>query len=161
MASSEWIENTCDALAAKLTANLPAKIAVINAEATDGNLIENATGISLGERAEPTYPWITVAPSRTGRDLDTGERLVYAHSIDLISVYWDADEDALVRKLLRFGRAVREVALEKRQPGVNLGEGGWGLQFVADNYSRMITLASGSFIKAVTTTFLVKQQQTI
>lgn len=161
MSASTWIENTCDAMIAKLSAQLPAKIAVINGEVTDGFTIEEPTGISLGERAEPTYPWITVSPSRTGPDLDTGERLVYAHSIDLISVYWDSDEDALVRKLLRFGRAVREVALDKRQPGIELGQGGWGLQFRGDNYSRMITVASGEFIKAVTSTFSVRQQQTI
>ena len=146
---------------AKLEAELPAKIATLNEGFTDGLDIEGASGISLGERAEPTYPWITVAPSRTGPDLDTGERLVYAHTIDVISVYYDSDEDALVRRLLRFARAVREVALANRQPGINLGDGGWGLQFLGDNYSRMITLSSGSFIKAVTSTFLVKQQQTI
>lgn len=159
---SEWIEETCDAMIAKLNAQLGARIAAVNAEAAeDGMLIDGPTGITLGERSEPTYPWITVSPSRTGPDLDTGERIVYAHTIDVISVYFDNDEDVLVRKLLRFARAVREVVLDKRQPGINLGDGGWGLQFLGDNYSRMITVESGSFIKAVTSTFYVKQQQTL
>lgn len=161
MSASNWIENTCDAMIEKLDVELAARIEAINAEVTDGFLIENPTGISLGERAEPTYPWITVAPQRSALDLDTGERLVTAHMIDVISVYWDADEDALVRKLLRFARAVRQVGLDKRQPGVNLGEGGWGLQYRGDSYSRMITVASGSFVKAVTTSFLVKQQESV
>lgn len=158
---SEWIEATCDAMIAKLQAKLPAAIVAVNAQSKAEWQIENATGISLGERAEPTYPWITVAPSRTAPDLDTGERIVYAHTIDIVSVYFDVDEDALVRKLLRFARAVREVALEKRQPGINLGDGGWGLQYLGDNYGRMITTQSGSFIKSVTTTIYVKQQQTL
>lgn len=157
----QWIEATCDAMLAKLEGQLAARIAAINAEVTDGLVVDGATGFSLGERAEPTYPWVTVAPSRTGPDLDTGERIVYAHTIDVISAYFDQDEDGLVRKLLRFARAVREVGLDKRQPGIKLGDGGWGLQFLGDNYSRMISAESGGFIKAVTTTFLVKQQQTI
>jgi hypothetical protein len=157
---SEWIEETCDAMIAKLEAQIAARIAAVNAESTDYQ-IDGPTGITLGERSEPTYPWITVSPSRTGPDLDTGERIVYAHTIEVISVYWDPDEDALMRKLLRFARAVREVMLDKRQPGITLGDGGWGLQFLGDSYSRMITVESGSFIKAVTSTFYVKQQQTI
>jgi hypothetical protein len=167
MSSSEWIENTCDAMIAKLVAELPAAIDTVNEEVTDGMEIEHvatdangAPGIKLGERSDTPYPWVTVMPSRTAKDLDTGERLVYAHTIDIVSVYWDTDEEALVRKLLRFSRAVREVALDRRQPGVVLGEGGWGLEFLGDNYGRMVA-EPPAFIKPVTSTFLVKQQQSI
>lgn len=161
MSASNWIENTCDAMIAKLEADLPAKIVAINAEATDGFLIDNPTGISLGERAEPTYPWIVVAPSRTVPDLDTGERLVDKHLITLESVYWAPGEDELIRKLLRFGRAVREVALVNRYPGQNLGEGGWGLRFEGDGYGRMVKVEDQSFIKSIASNFSIRQQQTI
>lgn len=161
MSASNWIEATCDAMIAKLEAELPAKITAINAEVTDGFTIEAPTGISIGERAEPTYPWIVVAPSRTALDKDTGERLVYNHQITLESVYWAQGEDELIRKLLRFGRAVREVALAERLPGQKLGEGGWGLRFVGDEYGRMVKVAPGSFIKMVASSFSVRQQQTL
>lgn len=159
--TSNWIENTCDAMIAKLKAELPAKIEAINAEVTDGFLLDMATGISLGERTEPTYPWIVVAPIRTPLDLDTGERIVYDHRITLESIYWAPGEEELVRKLLRFSQAVREVALKNRYPGINLSEGGWGLRFLEDDYRRMVKVAEGSFIKSISTTFSIKQQQTI
>lgn len=161
MTASNWIENTCDAMIAKLNAQLPAKIEAINAEATDGLLIDMATGISIGERAEPTYPWIVVAPTRTVQDLDTGERLVDKHLITVESIYWAPGEDELIRKLLRFARAVREVALKDRYPGINLSEGGWGLRFEGDSYGRMIKVQNESFIKMVASNFSVRQQQSI
>jgi hypothetical protein len=159
MSASNWIENTCDAMIAKLNAELPAKIEAINAEATDGLLVDMATGISIGERAEPTYPWIVVAPTRTALDLDTGERLINKHLITLESVYWAAGEDELIRKLLRFARAVREVALANRYPGINLGEGGWGLRWEGDQYGRMIKVQNESFIKMVGSNFSIRQQE--
>lgn len=161
MSASNWIENTCDAMIAKLNAELPAKIEAINAEVTDGFLVDMATGISIGERAEPTFPWIVVSPTRTVADLDTGERLVDKHLITLESVYWAAGEDELIRKLLRFGRAVREVALKNRYPGQNLGEGGWGLRFEGDTYGRMIKVEGDSFIKSIASTFSIRQQEPI
>lgn len=161
MSASNWIENTCDAMIAKLEAELPAKLEAINAEVTDGFKIDPPTGISIGERAEPTYPWIVVAPWRTNLDKDTGERIVYEHRITFESVYWAQGEDELIRKLLRFSRAVREVALRDRYPGINLTEGGWGLRFLGDEYSRMIKVESESFIKMVASTFSIRQQQTL
>ena len=161
MSASNWIENTCDAMIAKLEADLPTKLEAINAEVTDGFTVDPPTGISIGERAEPTYPWIVVAPSRTALDKDTGERIVYEHLITLESIYWAQGEDELIRKLLRFGRAVREVALKDRYPGINLSEGGWGLRFLGDEYSRMIKVADQSFIKMVASTFSIRQQQAI
>lgn len=146
---------------AKLEAELPAKIEAINAEVTDGFLIDLPTGISIGERAEPTYPWIIVAPSVTRKDLDTGERLVNKHRITLESIYWAQGEDELIRKLIRFSEAVRAVVLRDRQPGVNLGEGGWGVSFEEDSYRRMIKVADESFIKAVATTVSIRQKEAI
>lgn len=160
MAVTAGVENTCDAILAKLKAQLAARIDAKNAEVSDGILAQYPAGISLGERSDVPFPWINVMPSITVKDLDTGERLVRNHGIDIVSVVWDADEEALVRKLVRFSGAVEEVVLDKRQPGINLGDGGWGVQFVRSNYGQMVTVEPG-FIKPVTLTVSVRQQQAI
>ena len=168
--SQQQIEATIDALIAKLNADLPAKLEEINAETADDWQLEPPAGITFGPRSEIPYPWIMVLPESMEKELESAGSLYYEHAITVCVWLADGDEETLLRKLLRYQRAVREVALRFRRPGdspVSTDPGGYALEYVRDVYGPVMSETDeegnpeGAIISWARTTFSVKQQQDI
>ncbi len=162
MSAQQQIEASIDALIAKLVAELPAKLAAINLET--GNFpIDPPHGITFGQRSEVPYPWVAVVPETSENLVEASGRIHFEHGIAVVSWEADADEEALVRKLTRYQRAVREVAVHYRRPGaspVSDDPGGYFLKYVRDVYGPVFEGGpDGAFVSWARTTFSVKQQQ--
>lgn len=128
------IEATVDAMIAKLQAELPAKIVEINAEMEDEWALVEPAGFSFGQRSETPFPWVAVLPVRTVKVTDTSGAIVRKHLIDIIPWIEAWQEEGVARMITRYMRAVDEVAIRGRQPGQALSSGGYGLEFIEDNY---------------------------
>lgn len=112
------LEDTLDALVAKLTADLPAKIAAINTAVTDGHTLDNPHKITMHAVGElEGYPTIMVLPDESEETEDTGHYVLVQHRIQVIAFLQDWDTEALARKVLRFQKAIKEVLLSSRNPG--------------------------------------------
>lgn len=134
MSATAQIEATVDAMVAKLKANLPAKIAEINAELEDEWTLNEPADITFGQRSETPYPWVAILPVRTVKITDTSGGIVRKHIIDIIPWVEAWQELGIARLVPRYLRAVDEVALRERQPGEEFGPGGYGLEFIEDFY---------------------------
>lgn len=134
MSATQQIEATADAVIAKLTDKLPAKVAELNAEYTDEWKLVEPAGISFGQRSETPYPWIAVLPVRTIPVTDTSGGIVRKHMVDIIPWVEAWQEDGIARLVARYMRAVDEVLLKSRFPGEEFGPGGYGLEFIEDYY---------------------------
>jgi len=163
MSVQAQIEASIDALISKLVDELPAKLDAINVEAGDQWTLEPPAGITFGQRSEVPYPWIAVLPETTENLAEASGRIHYEHGIATVCWIADADEEGLVRKLTRYQRAVREVALHYRRPGaspVSDDPGGYFLGFVRDVYGPVFEGGQdGAFVSWARTTFAIKQQQ--
>lgn len=164
MSAQAQIEASIDALIAKLTAELPAKLDAINAETSDQWVLEPPQGITFGNRSEVPYPWVAVLPETSENLAEASGRIHYEHGIATVSWLADADEEGLARKLTRYQRAVREVAVHFRRPGaspVSDDPGGYWLGYVRDIYGPVFDdrPEGGAFVSWARTTFSVKQQQ--
>lgn len=170
MPAQQQIEATIDALIGKLDADLGAKIAEINTEIGDAFVIEPPVGITFGPRSEIPYPWIAVTPEQSENLVEGSGRIHYEHAIQVTVWIADGDEEALIRKLTRMQRAVREVALRFRRPGdspVSDDPGGYFLSYVRDLYGPVLGevdetgAPTGALISWAKTTFSARQQQDI
>jgi hypothetical protein len=170
--SQQQIEATIDALIAKLGESLPAKLDEINEETADAWPIEPPAGISFGPRSETPYPWISILPESTEKELESSGVVYYEHALTVVVWLAEADEETLLRKLLRYQRALREVALLYRRPGsspVDYDPGGYSLQFVRDVYGPVMNetdavgnpLPESALISWARTTFMVRQEQAL
>lgn len=163
MSSQAQIEASVDALIGKLAAELPAKLAAIESEIGDQWVLEQPHGITFGQRSEVPYPWVAVLPEQSENLVEASGRIHYEHAIAVVSWVADADEEGLVRKLTRYQRAVREVAVHYRRPGaspVSSDPGGYFLRYVRDIYGPVFEGGpGGAFVSWARTTFAVKQQQ--
>lgn len=166
--AQQQIEATIDALIAKFNGELQAKLDAINTEIGDAYVLEPVQGITFGPRSETPYPWISVLPETSENLVEASGRIHYEHAIAATVWVADADEEALVRKLIRYQRAVREVAVHFRRPGaspVSDDPGGYWLGYVRDVYGPTMQDTDavgnpvGSFISWSRTTFAAKQQQ--
>lgn len=163
---AEQIEATLDALAAKLTADLPAKLDAINTERADAYPVDHPAIVLAGADNAHDYPQVFVLPDETANEMDTGGRVLWTHSIRVVSFVADWDTLALSKKLLRYQQGVREVCLEGRRPGLTQGEGGWGIEHVRDEYGPVFqpTDEEGAqmpFVQGAASLFRVRQEQTI
>jgi hypothetical protein len=154
------VEATMDALVAKLESELGTKIDAINAEVNDDYVIEQPVGISFGPRSEIPYPWVVVMPSVSDPLIDSSGRTHEEHAVDIVAWVQDPDEEALWRRLIRYHRALREVALHYRRPAASYtdGGGGYGLQYAGTDYGLTFTDAN-LFVGSVSSTYRVQQQQ--
>lgn len=163
MAVTQQIEAAIDQLIAKLTADLPAKVAAVNAEAADAYSIAVPAGISFGARSETPYPWVMVYPEGSDQPTDASGRIHWQHRIRVVTWLDDGDEEALVRRLIRLGRAVRECAMLYRRPGSSYTDpvGGYGLQLVSEEFGPIFDGSSEGvgFVSWVAASFTVQQQQ--
>ena len=159
---SAQIEATVDGLVAKLAAQLPAKIAAINAEMPDDFQIGEPEAITFGPRVEMQYPHVAVSPSST-ESADTSGRIHFNHAVEVTTWIAEVAPEALIRKLIRYQRAVREVILYQRQPAVaEFSSAGYGLQHVSDEYGELFYSEEepgGFTVSYVTSVFAVQQQQ--
>lgn len=162
MAALHDIEASCDAIIAKLNAELPAKIAALNAEIADEWQLLAPAGISFGPRAEIPYPWVVVRPAETTLLSDASGREHEEHRIDVIAWDQNASEEGLARLLIRWRRALREVVMHYRRPAASYtdGGGGYGLQLAGSDYGPFFQIADqAAFYSWVSSTFTVQQQQ--
>ncbi len=169
--AQQQIEATIDALIAKFRAELTPKIDAINLEISDGYPIDpiEPQNITFGPRSGMVYPWISVGPESSENLAEASGRIHYEHAIAATVWVADADEEALVRRLIRYQRAVREVAVHFRRPGsspVSDDPGGYWLGYVRDVYGPTMQdenpdtgEAEGPVISWARTTFAAKQQQ--
>ena len=159
---SAQIEATIDGLVTKLATELPAKIDAINAEMPDDYQIGHPESVTFGPRVEMQYPHVAVSPSST-ESADTSGRIHFNHAIEITSWVAEVSPEALVRKLIRYQRAVREVVLRGRQPAVSeFSSAGYGLQHISDEYGELFFSEEepgGFTISYVTSIFAVQQQQ--
>ena len=158
---SAQAEATLDALAAKLSADLPAKLAAINAEITDGFTLEDPNLITVGVRDNHDYPIIFVIPEETETETDRAGGMIWRHRIRVCSFVAEWDETGLVRKVLRYQRAVREVCLSGRDPGTG---GGFGINHERDEYGPVFQptedgQAQAQFVQGAASLFTVRQLQ--
>ena len=159
---SEQIEATLDALQSKLTSDLPAKLTAINAEATDGWTLDGPTLIAIGVKDTHDYPTVFILPEATETETDRAGGVVWRHRIRVVSFLAEWDEEGLMRKVIRFQRAVREVCLSNRDPGA----GGFGIIHDSDDYGPVFQptedgQAQAQFVQGAATIFVVRQIQDI
>jgi hypothetical protein len=163
---SEQIEATVDDLIAKLESRLPAKLDAINAEHTDGIVLEHPKAITFGGRSEMQLPHIAVMPGATEPVSEASGRIHFNHIIAIATWISSPSEADLPRLLVRFQRAVREVVLFRRRPNETFADtpGGYGLQHLSDEYGEPFEAADimpGMFLTYATSEFAVQQQQDI
>lgn len=160
---SVQIEDTVERLVEKLAAEMPSRLDAIAAEAADGILLEHPTAYSLGSTPEMRFPHVAVLPTGTENTTDSGGRLHFNHLVAVACWCSDPDPEALCRKLVRYQRAAREVALRGRRPSqAEFGGGGYGLQHREDEYGEPFAaeeIAPGVLIAHATSLFAVQQQQ--
>ena len=159
---SAQIEATCDAIYRKIENGIGLKIEQINAEDTEGLLLEPPALITIGPRSEIPYPCVQIMPADSENIVDTGGgRVHFLHRIRLVSWLQHADEESLTRLLIRYARAVREVTLTDRRPAEALGDpAGYALSYESDEYGPFITEDPAvAFQSWVATTVAVRQQQ--
>lgn len=165
MAVTQQIEAVCDAIIAKLIAELPAKIAEINTEAGDAHQLTmpEETSITLGARSEKPYPFIAILPGPEDPPIDASGRAHWQEAVDVVCWLEDYDEEALARKLLRFKRAVREVVMHYRRPGSSFTDpvGGYGLQYAGSEPGPTFEISDseGRYVSWTRLSFTVQQQQ--
>lgn len=162
MSATEGVEATIDALIAKLQADLPAKVAAINAEMSDAWTIDTPApeSITFGSRSEIIYPWVALRPDAAEPIADASGRLHRRNGVS--ATLWVAhhEEEGLDRSLIRLQRAVTEVVLRDRRPGGLGGDGGYGLEWVRDVYGPTFeNTAASEFTSWVRSTFAIRQQQ--
>lgn len=161
MASVE-IETTLDAIKAKLDAQLSAKIDAVNAAATDDIVIEYPTAVEVGASHDFVYPYIVVVPEDSTPETDTGAEFVWLHVVRVVSFVAEWDTGKLVRRLVRMQRAVREVCLSQRQPGVAIGDGGWGIRLLRSEYGPVFQPdPNEEFVQGIASLFEVRQGQVV
>lgn len=159
---SEQIEASLDAIKAKLDAQLNAKIDAVNTGVADGLTIAYPTAIVVGASHEFTPPYVVVVPDESTSPTDAAAFIEWLHTIRVVSFVAEWDTNTLVRKLIRMQRAVREVVLTNRRPGVNIGDGGWSTSFLRDEYGPVFQPEPDQeFIQGVATIFQVRQGQDI
>lgn len=169
---SAQIEATLDALATKLTNDLPLKIDALNTESGDEYQLSYPVAVTLGVRDSQDYPRIYVLPEESEPESDHGGggAILWRHRIRLVSFVAEWDEEALLRKLIRFQRAVREVALSRRDPNPTTASssGGWrgGLIHERDEYGPVFSPedsggTQGMFVQGAASLVVVRQEQTI
>lgn len=164
--AQDQIEATLDAVRDKLESGLPDKLAQINAEHDDLVLTEPAA-ITVGIKQDLNFPRIFVLPGTTDLLTEASGRIYYRHRVALVSYVAAWDEGELTRYLLRYQRAVREVALAGRKPfeGPGPGPGGYSMNFERDEYGSHFQLGAnagdltGQFVQFARSTFIVQQQQ--
>lgn len=161
MAVTLQVEATCDALVGKLNANLATTLAAIEAEAGDGVGLGAPALVAFGPRSELPYPAVVVIPFTTTNDTDLAGGIIYEHRIRVVSWLEDPSEELLMRRLIRYARAVRDVAMLHRRPGSAEGApGGYGLQHERDEYGPFAGSDTGvGYVAWVSSIFRVQQEQ--
>lgn len=159
---SAQVESTLDAMKAKLDAQLNAKIDAINATITDTWTLDHPTAIEVGAAHDWAYPYVVLVPDESAPENDAASDIVWLHVIRTVCFVSEFDTRALLRKLIRMQRAVREVCLAQRQPGVNIGDGGWGINHLRDEYGPAFQPEpDAEFVQGVASLFQVRQGQQI
>lgn len=164
---AEQIEATLDDLKAKIDAKISAKIASINSGITDGFTLDDPALVAVGGRDVHDYPQVFVLPEETNNEADTGGRVIWLHTVRVVSFVADWDQEALARKVIRYQRAVREVCLENRRPGATFGSsGGWGIVHDRDEYGPIFQPTDQDqgpmeFVQGAASLFVVRQDQTL
>lgn len=116
------------ALVDRLTADLPATVAEINAGVTDGYLIDPPAQVlpmvpSIGLLTD--WPTVAIQDLPTHLQDDIGSSATTVAELAIVCFLVDSDLQALGWKLRRYARALATVALAGR----NLGDGAWGVTF--------------------------------
>jgi len=160
---SAQIEATLDALVSKLSANLNAKIDAINTENADEYGLDYPASITAGIRNQTDFPRIFVLPEGTVTESDAASDVVWRHRVRVVAFVAEWDEGALMRKLIRYQRAVREVCLSKRSPGTG---GGFGIIHISDEYGPVFQPdpeggPSSEFVQGAASLFDVRQNEVV
>lgn len=159
---AEQIEATLDALASKLTTDLPAKLDALNAE-SGAIQLERPAAILAGVDEAHDYPRIFVIPDRTEQEWDAAGSIGWRHLIRVVSFVQDFETSVLWRKVVRYQRAIREVVLTNRGTATD----GWYLiRYVEDEYGAVFRpndegQTDMPFIQGAATVFAIPQDQDI
>lgn len=120
------------ALHARLVDELPAAIAGLNAEVSDGFELDELVPDRVLDFVPPIallvdFPTIGIGDGRTTFEDDTGNSATGKHELLIVAYLQNADQRMLAWQLRRTAQVLVRVALRGR----NLGDGGWGTGLVS------------------------------
>jgi hypothetical protein len=155
------IEDTLDALVAKLNTNLEAKITSINAAVTDGHTLDNPHAIedhAVGELE--AYPTVLVLPDESEPELDPGQYMIVWHRVQTVAFLESWDTEKLAKQVMRYLKAIKETLMVDRRPGTAGGAGGWDIRWMRDEYGPLFRPDNKAvFVQGARSLFRARQQQ--
>jgi hypothetical protein len=138
----------------KLLLELPAKVDAMNAATSDGVdiLMPPPEQITIGVRAELTYPWIMVLADGQREISDDGYEVLADSLVKVVVWVAEANEDMLWKLLVRTQMAAKRALLKDREI-----EGAYSIYWADDDYGPVFRpTPTGYFVQSVASIYRVK-----
>lgn len=127
-----------------LEANLPTKLAELQAEYNDGIILDPIKGYYISEKKDvPEFPAIFVIDDETDFPDQRNDYVVGIHRLLVVVAVTDQNEDNLTHKLWRYRRAIAEVVNQDNTLGIGALKADFGRFFPTP----MFTDKSATFMK--------------